>query len=626
MIENRSTTAMRDLTLKCAFPQPFSEWRVGRIWKAQGHSFDPGRLTYQGKHPSESRWGTELFRGSILSIEPGGYVELLFTLTTPLREVEGADGGEVDKAYVLDPRHRYILIDHNLVIRDKLVPSMYFAGFVYEPARGFVASVQHKPADIKEFDVSLTLIPNHGRDASSEVVDEILTPVQARRRYLQDAKAGLEEMQIALGVHLIRSSVPEVRTEGLYWITCAATKGLAAAQRILGVIYSDGVLAAVDDKLSIDWYGKAADQGDADAQNRLGCIYLEGRRTGKDLNLAFELFSKAAEQGNPEALFNIGLCYRSGFGTDANPVKALEFWEKAARSGIVPAVRDIGVLYANGEGVVKNLDKAIAHWSEAASKGDVLSEAYLGKAYFFKGDLELAFKWHMKAAERNNAYSQNAVGVAYATGKGTDRDYDEAVKWFTKAAEAGAVEAYRNLAFAYSNGYGVARNQATAIEYYRRAVEMGDTRAMVELAKVHLDSDGGLHDLPEAARWLGKAVERGDLEAHFMLGLAYQSGRGVPRDEVTAFEHWIAAADKGYIGSYFNVGLCYANGVGTKSDVKRAFYWFAMAHRFGVDTSREKARRALDVLSKRIDEAARSAIEAEVAQKENISDMLPEKL
>jgi hypothetical protein len=44
---------------------------------------------------------------------------------------------------------------------------------------------------------------------------------------------------------------------------------------------------------------------------------------------------------------------------------------------------------------------------------------------------EKAFKWLLKAAESNHRKAQKAVGLLYAEGAGTRRDYVRAYKWLT---------------------------------------------------------------------------------------------------------------------------------------------------------------------------------------------------
>jgi uncharacterized protein len=56
-----------------------------------------------------------------------------------------------------------------------------------------------------------------------------------------------------------------------------------------------------------------------------------------------------------------------------------------------------------------------------------------------------AFQWFKKGAENGNAAAQNAVGIAYARGRGINRDIAAARAWFEKARANGSAAAANNL-------------------------------------------------------------------------------------------------------------------------------------------------------------------------------------
>jgi TPR repeat protein len=59
--------------------------------------------------------------------------------------------------------------------------------------------------------------------------------------------------------------------------------------------------------------------------------------------------------------------------------------------------------------------------------------------------LNQAFGFFMKAAELGNAAAEHRVGVAYATGKGVEKNESEAVRWYQKSADEGFAEAQCDL-------------------------------------------------------------------------------------------------------------------------------------------------------------------------------------
>ena len=50
-------------------------------------------------------------------------------------------------------------------------------------------------------------------------------------------------------------------------------------------------------------------------------------------------------------------------------------------------------------------------------------------------DLNTAFKWYKRSADRDYAPAQTAIGLAYETGMGVKKDESQAVKFYRLAAE-----------------------------------------------------------------------------------------------------------------------------------------------------------------------------------------------
>jgi localization factor PodJL len=69
------------------------------------------------------------------------------------------------------------------------------------------------------------------------------------------------------------------------------------------------------------------------------------------------------------------------------------------------------------------------------------------------------------------------VAIAYAVGRGTDRDMAKAADWFRRAAELNYVDAEYNLAVLYERGDGVPESLADAYKWYAIAAAAGDTES-----------------------------------------------------------------------------------------------------------------------------------------------------
>jgi TPR repeat protein len=97
-----------------------------------------------------------------------------------------------------------------------------------------------------------------------------------------------------------------------------------------------------------------------------------------------------------------------------------------------------------------------------------------GHSYFVSDNYVEAVKWYRKAAERNNADAQNALGICYNYGDGVPQDYAEALRWYRSAAEQGHARAQNNLGnFYYQHGLGLEKDFAEAVKWYRKAAEQG---------------------------------------------------------------------------------------------------------------------------------------------------------
>ena len=104
-----------------------------------------------------------------------------------------------------------------------------------------------------------------------------------------------------------------------------------------------------------------------------------------------------------------------------------------------------------------------------------------------------------------DANAQYHVGVCYAAGRGTAKDFGEAAKWYRKSAEQGNAIAQLFLGLAYASGQGTKKDDV------------------------------------EAAKWWRKAAIQGNDAAQFNLGGSYYAGRGVPKDQNEAYAYlWLA--------------------------------------------------------------------------------------
>jgi len=219
----------------------------------------------------------------------------------------------------------------------------------------------------------------------------------------------------------------------------SAEKGLAAANRILGQIYEngvgpDGADVKQDVTKAFEYYTKAANGKDPQALFRLGNAFEsgiikdpKGKRDDKDNILiqpnpksALDLYRLAAQNNLAEAFYNVGVYYETGTVVDKDPVKAFAFLMKASTAGIAQAMNRLAGLYANGTGVTQDV---------VAAKG-----------------------WYERAAEMNYAPAQIALGMIYEQGAGVRQSRSVAAGHYTDAAQQGVALAMLRLANLYAVG------------------------------------------------------------------------------------------------------------------------------------------------------------------------------
>jgi TPR repeat protein len=214
-------------------------------------------------------------------------------------------------------------------------------------------------------------------------------------------KAGEQKNAVALSQYAARlfdgdpvtgSSKPLVEKDpakAMRLFEDAANSGFAAANRLLGAIYENGLGGNKQDlKKALDYYTKAANGNDGTALFRLGNFFEVGLRNGSDEKAevlvqpnsksALDLYRLAAQNGSAEAFFNVGVYYETGNVVDKDLTKAFGFLMKAATNGIPQAQHRLASLYQQGGGTNQDPVAALSWFQRAASAGYTPSQVALG--------------------------------------------------------------------------------------------------------------------------------------------------------------------------------------------------------------------------------------------------------
>ena len=254
---------------------------------------------------------------------------------------------------------------------------------------------------------------------------------------------------------------------------------------------------------------------------------------------------------------------------------------------------------------------------------------------------EQAFPILFKEAESGDMYSQCALSLIYASGKGTQVDNSKAFTWMQKSAEQGYSDALQNLALYYLNGIGCNANEKKAFDSQQKAYEANksegngvasmylqgigtkvDTTKAIsiykELADMQLSSsqaqlghiyyEQDKYDL--AFKYLSEAEKKDDLQAIDDLIVMYLRGWGVTanqdkaisfaqrgvalserdpyflfslgvcyeeKDNAKAFANVKESAEKGNPLAQYRLALYYQNGYGVKANESLAYKWYKKA-------------------------------------------------
>jgi TPR repeat protein len=166
---------------------------------------------------------------------------------------------------------------------------------------------------------------------------------------------------------------------------------------------------------------------------------------------------------------------------------------------------------------------------EILDEGDA---AYFGEP----PDYAYAFEMYSLAAQGEDGYALNRLGLMYDRGEHVEQSYEKAFEHFERAAEAGLPVGMSNLADMYYYGDGVATDLEQAVRWYTRAADAGYAYAMTALGNLYLAGEGVAEDAEEAVYWYEQASAAGDPGGHWALALRLLYGTGVDRDTGRAAE------------------------------------------------------------------------------------------
>lgn len=180
-------------------------------------------------------------------------------------------------------------------------------------------------------------------------------------------------------------------------------------------------------------YVDAARKGDPQAAYNAGHIYEAGEEVEENIELTYSLYEMAANGGLAAGQFEMGYYHFEGCGdAEQDYAVAYDWFEKAYENPKCPdstrvqCAAYLGICCQDGLGTLQDDDEAFEYLCEAEEGKEHLWDSILSKVL-------------------------NALGVAYAFGRGTDDDIESGCRYLENAAELGSEEAKEYLEYIQNN-------------------------------------------------------------------------------------------------------------------------------------------------------------------------------
>jgi len=221
-----------------------------------------------------------------------------------------------------------------------------------------------------------------------------------------------------------------------------AQNGDAAAQTLLGELFSEGIGVGRNMDDAIFWYELGAENDDPSALYKMALLLTDGRYIEKDEARAREYMRRSAELGNPKAQFNYGQLLVAEKPGPVGLKNALPYFEKSAERGVPDAQYAVSQIYINALDV-SDAKRAQARQYMISAARAGYDTARLDLAIWLVDgvggarDFQAGFEWMKLAAVKGNVIAQNRLAHLYIQAIGTRGDPIEAGKWYILSRRAG---------------------------------------------------------------------------------------------------------------------------------------------------------------------------------------------
>ena len=293
----------------------------------------------------------------------------------------------------------------------------------------------------------------------------------------------------------------------------------------------------------------------------LGIVLLKGLGTEPDAEAAVSWLRRAANYkiyGTEPQLW-LAYCYEYGLGVERDEKAARDYLSRACGSS-----RKMGML------------NFLFHLR--SHPGEIHEESFV------------VFEITKDLADYGEISAMVNLGVAYETGRGTNKDLARAREMYKKASASGSEMGQLNLARCYLSGTDTERDLNAAMQLYEQCFleHKGVAAAFIPRVLDQLEDLNKVMTADPAATWQGLTPEM-EREAYLHLGEYYLHYS--PSDNPQkAIEYFKKATELKCAESNYYLGLLYQEGIGTGKNLKLAEKHFKAAASLGHAQASEKIK------------------------------------
>ncbi|KAI9306811.1 hypothetical protein BJ944DRAFT_262915 [Cunninghamella echinulata] len=447
-----------------------------------------------------------------------------------------------------------------------------------------------------------------------------------------------------LGLHYrLDTSLPNHHVEAGKHFHRSAKAGFPPSQRLLGLMYAQGLLSTnhdeltatqrrrKDEKQALIWFKRAASHGDVRALGLVGSCYEHGHGAAVNFDVALQYYQKAARISSPfqcsAQVAVANLLHKMNRHRDAFDwfLRASSLTLTTSTSEEEDEEEDVTYLALDREqrkaklmvaryrlhgwsGVDVNPELGFTMLCELTLNNTTDGHAHYWLAACYEegvpqvctSNLSKAFEHYQVAALAGDMDAQFQVAFMLSNGKGVEKNRQQAFQWYEKSAQKGHKTALYSLGLYYAKGLdGIPKDLNKARDCFEKSAQLGFVTSMTSLASLYrlmLTSQqqhqqqmnsNDLLDNPTYYRdqmifWYRKAASFGEITAQRELGTIYNGGLfGISQDHNLALEFLRKANQQQDAQATLLLGSYYQHGIIVEKDQHQAIQLYLNAASYG---------------------------------------------